>query len=261
MDLSGVVLTPVAALAITNLRMQTADKQRLVGLLVGATVKGVVEIRNVLPFDLEFIRHNARSAPGERAVGWVVDVFEQADLQRTLDTLGKHITKPLYMSAQLPREGYCNIAFRAFVPAKFQCAESDVTFFKELRVTLAASDNATNIAVDTLVRQFFPGVSEAANPCQVSMVTNNDATVVRKNILANLQIATQYVKDVTSGKKKGDKKVGRALSQALGYLRYTEALDAATEASVHEALALKYLMKVLRTQFDSRASARSAAVE
>ena len=253
-----VTIDPHVALSIVDHHMRRADDaDRVTGVVLGSTVKGHGDIRSFTPsFDVNMITLTQRACPNDLAVGWYATGFSAEDLASHVKLLNK-ISHPYFISVQLPCKEKPEIAFKCFVLATVNLSGGDETkVFREIPCTVASSDNATNVALDTMVSLAFPEVAAASDPTRVS-ATNFGAHAELDQIRANLKTSLAYVDDVIAGKREGDKLVGRALSEAMMANRAeqgapTEEASGADETGVsqamQDAMMLKYMSAVVDQQ-------------
>lgn len=249
-----VTIEPFVALAILDHHMRRPDTEppteRVNGIVLGATVKDEVMVRNFVPsMDHAFVQLAQRSCPNDLAVGWYSTGFQPAD-KETHSTLQKTLPRPVLISVHIPTEQDPEVRFRAFIQQSVQLSEDEPAgCFREIPCSVEARDNATNVLIDTTVMQLFPEDAAASDPARVPTTTaSNESFAELCKISSNLREALRYVDDVLAGKRAADKNVGRALTELLVTNRVACADGSVVEDKMQDALMLQYIAKLLGQQ-------------
>jgi hypothetical protein len=262
--MNRVVVDPYVAMGILDHHMRRPDVaeqeagkapvlDRVSGVIMGSHVKNELYVRNFSQtFDHQTMSLLQRSAPGELGVGWYTTQFHTDDIEGVhKNVINAGMKRPTILVAYLPTEKQTEVTFRAFQTVTVAVGESDksVTALKEIPCVIEAVDNATNVAIDTVVAQIYPETARASDPARLpasSPAADPFAELV--TIRKNLVVAREYVNDATKGKRKVSKATLRAISELLVTNRVAAASSSAVQEKMQDVLMLQYLATALEQQ-------------
>lgn len=259
-----VVVDPYVALAILDhyiRRPELAEPEagkpeipdRVTGILLGSTVKSNVFVRNWSPsMDITTIDLIQRSNPTELGVGWYTSSFLKEDVEGMHKVIQqKGIARPIILTVETPTDTSTDVKFRAFHTTNVTLSETEksVVALKELPCVVECTDNASGVAIDTVVSQLFEDDAKASDPARLSASTSGEDTFAElQQMRSNLQVARTYVNDCVNGKRKADKQALRAIHELLVTNQVAAASSGVVQEKLQDTMMLMYLSKVLEEQ-------------